>query len=108
VRQPAISHRPSATRLTAIALLLIAGRLAAQQPMTLQQVIERAQKEGLQARTIIDTRDAARWNNRAFNARLMPQLSLTGTLPNYERAIVPVIQPDGSTQFRPRRQTTSA
>jgi outer membrane protein TolC len=108
VRQPAISHRPSATRLTAIALLLIASRLAAQQPMTLQQVIERAQKEGLQARTIIDTRDAARWNNRAFNARLMPQLSLTGTLPNYERAIVPVIQPDGSTQFRPRRQTTSA
>ena len=30
----------------------------------------------------------------------MPQLSLTGTLPSYERAIVPVIQPDGSTQFR--------
>jgi outer membrane protein TolC len=82
--------------------------LAAQQPMTLQQAIEIAQRQGLQARVVLDTRDAARWRDRAFSARLMPQLALTGTLPNYERAIVPVIQPDGSTQFRPRRETTSA
>ena len=38
----------------------------------------------------------------------MPQVSLTGTLPNYVRAIEPVIQPDGSTLFLPRRETTSA
>jgi len=82
--------------------------LRAQQPMTLQQAIEIAQKQGMQARAVLDTRDAARWRDRAFNARLMPQLSLLGTLPNYERAIVPVTQPDGSTQFKPRRETTSA
>jgi len=76
--------------------------------MTLQQVIELAQKQGMQARAVLDTRDAARWRDRAFNARLMPQLSLTGTLPNYERAIVPVIQSgDASTVFRARQQTTS-
>ena len=75
--------------------------------MTLQQAIELAQKQGLQARAVLDTRDAARWRDRAFNARLMPQLSLAGTLPNYQRAIIPVTQPDGSTLFLPHRETTS-
>lgn len=75
--------------------------------MTLQQAIELAQKQGMQARAVLDTRDAARWRDRAFNARLMPQVSLAGLVPNYERAIIPVIQPDGSTQYRPRQQTTS-
>jgi outer membrane protein TolC len=106
-RARAISYQLSAISLTA--LLAAAGTpLSAQQPMTLQQAIEVAQKNGLQARAVLDTREAARWRDRAFNARLMPQLSLTGVLPNYERAIVPVTQPDGSTQFLPRRETTSA
>ena len=100
----AISHQPDG----AGAAGGLSVRCEAQQPLTLQQAIELAQKQGLQARAVLDARDAARWRDRAFNARLMPQLSLTGTLPNYERAIVPVIQPDGSTQFRPRQQTTSA
>jgi outer membrane protein TolC len=101
-----MSYRLSAVSLTA--LLVGAVPLRAQQPMTLQQAIEIAQKQGLQARAVLSTRDAARWRDRAFSARLMPQLSLTGTLPNYERAIVPVVQPDGSTLFIPRRETTSA
>jgi outer membrane protein TolC len=88
-------------------LIAIIRPVPAQQPLTLQQVIELAQKQGLQARSVLDTRDAARWRDRAFNARLMPQLSLTGTVPSYVRAIEPVIQPDGSTQYRPRRETTS-
>jgi hypothetical protein len=67
--------------------------------MTLQQVIALAQKQGLQARAVLDTRDAARWRDRAFNARLMPQLSLAGTLPDYQRAIMPVIQPTGRRCF---------
>ena len=107
IRVKAISHQPSAISLTALLMLAAAAPLRAQQPMTLQQAIEIAQKQGLQARAVLDTREAARWRDRAFNARLMPQLSLTGTLPNYERAIVPVIQPDGTTQFKPRRETTS-
>ena len=76
--------------------------------MTLQQAIEIAQRQGLQARAVLDTRDAARWRDRAFNARLMPQLSLTGTVPSYLNAIEPVIQPDGSTKFVSRRETNSA
>ena len=97
----AIRHQPNGYAGVAA---LAAAPLRAQQPMTLQQAIELAQKQGLQARAVLDTRDAARWRDRAFNARLMPQLSLAGTLPNYERAIIPVTQPDGSTQFLPRRK----
>lgn len=102
----AISCQLLAISLTAGALHVPA--VHAQQPLTLQQAIDVAQRRGLQARAILDTRDAARWRDRAFNARLMPQLSLTGTLPNYVRAIEPVVQPDGSTLFLPRRETTSA
>jgi hypothetical protein len=104
----AISHQPSVISVMALLTFAAAVPARGQQPMTLQQAIEIAQKQGLQARAVLDTREAARWRDRAFNARLMPQLSLTGTLPNYERAIVPVVQPDGSTQFKPRRETTSA
>ena len=106
----AISHQPSAISLTT-ALVVVAflsvARLSGQQPMTLQQAIEIAQQQGLQARVNLDTRDASRWRERAFNARRMPQLALTGTLPSYLRSIDPIIQDDGSTQYRPRRETTS-
>ena len=106
----AINDQPSAISRTAaglIALLIASISAHAQQPMTLQQAVEIAQKQGMQARAILDTRDAARWRDRGFNARRMPQLSLTGTLPSYLRSIDPVVQPDGSTQYRPRRETNS-
>jgi outer membrane protein TolC len=88
-------------------LVAVAAPVRAQQPMTLQQAIDLAQKQGLQAKAVLSTRDAARWRDRAFSARFMPQLSLTGTLPSYLNAIEPVIQPDGSTRFVPRRETNS-
>ena len=114
MRKQAISHRPSAISLTALRLTaaltvtLAAMPARAQQPLTLQQAIELAQKQGLQHRAALDTRDAARWRDRAFNARLMPSLSLTGTVPNYTKSIDPVIQPDGSTKYVPRQETNSA
>ncbi|HUQ80810.1 MAG TPA: TolC family protein [Gemmatimonadaceae bacterium] len=107
IRVKAIGHRPSAISLTAL-MFVVVMPISAQQPMTLQQAIEIAQRQGTQARVVLDTREAARWRDRAFNARLMPQLSLTGTLPNYLNSIDPVVQPDGSTKFVPRRQTESA
>jgi len=107
----AISHQPSAISVKAAcvtALLAAATPLRAQQPVTLQQAIALAQRQGMQARMALDTRDAARWRDRAFGARLMPQLSLTGTLPNYLNSIEPIIQPDGSTRYVPRKETQSA
>jgi outer membrane protein len=91
-----------------IGVLLVAPGLAgAQQQITLKQAIELAQQQGLQARAARASLESARHNDAAFNARLLPQLSLRGTLPSYDRSIIPVVQPDGSTQFRPLTQTTT-
>ena len=68
-----------------------------------------AQQQGTRRRAARAARDAARWRDRAFNARLMPQLSLAGTLPTYNRAINPVssrtARPCSVAQNADRRRT---
>ncbi len=76
-------------------------------PLTLREAIDVAQRNGLQARAALGTRDAARERDHAFDARLLPQVSLAGNVPIYSRTIVPVTQPDGTTLFLPVRQTAS-
>ncbi len=93
---------------TLVAFLLVAAShaLPAQQPLrlTLQEAIARAQEQGLNARAARATRDAARLRDDAYGAGLMPQLALTGTMPSYNRSIIQVVQPDGSTLYRPQEQ----
>ena len=84
-----------------------AGASVAQQPLTLKEAVAMAQKQGMLARAAVATRDAARARDRSFGARLMPQLTLSGTAPSYDRSIIPVIQPDGSTLYTPLQQTRS-
>ena len=67
--------------------------------LTLDAAIEMALQQGPNARAVTHTREAARWRDRAFHARLLPQLSVRGDLPIYRREIVPVLQPDGSQLF---------
>ncbi len=104
----------SATPRTAIIAAIVAASHAhparAQQPpaaITLQQAIEMAQRQGPMARAAMATRESARQHDRAFNARLLPQISLAGTVPSYQRAITPVLQPDGTTLYTPLQQTSS-
>lgn len=70
--------------------------------LTLEQVIERANREGHGARAARSALEAARARSSAFEARLLPQLSLSAMAPSYNKSISPVIQPDGSTAFVPR------
>ena len=88
--------------------LVGAPPLGAQQPITLQDAVALAQQRGLQAQAARAARDAARYRSAAFTARLLPQLSLGGSVPTYNRSIIPVTQPDGSTLFRPQDQTNAA
>jgi outer membrane protein TolC len=76
--------------------------------LTLRDAIERAQRDGLPSKAAIAERDAARQRDRAFAGALLPQLSLNGNVPVYNRSIIPVLQPDGSTVFRPQQQNESA
>ena len=92
--------------------LLVAGAPpvlgAQQQPLTLDRAIELAEQQGYQAQAAKAARAAAHFRDRAFYSRLLPQLSLGGTIPSYNRAIIQVVQPDGSTLFRPQDQTSAA
>ena len=93
-------------RLLALALV-VAAPLAAQQPITLEEAISLAQQRGHQSAAARATRDAARYRNQAFGSLLLPQLSLGGSVPAYNRSIIAVVQPDGSTQYRPQQQTNA-
>lgn len=90
-----------------VGLLVVAQPAAAQEPLTLARAIELAQAQGHQARAAQATREAARYRDRAFYSRLLPQISLGGTVPSYNRSIIQVVQPDGSTLFRPQDQTNA-
>ena len=86
-----------------IALLLLPVWVGAQAPapttLTLQDAIARAQQQGPAAQAARSARDAARYRDDAFHARLLPQLVLQGDAANLNRAINPIDLPDGSTQF---------
>lgn len=73
--------------------------------LTLDAVVARAIARGSSAKVARAGRDAARWRDRAFGARLLPQLGLTADFPNYSRAIQPIPQPDGTLRFLGVRRT---
>ncbi len=102
-------------RLRALAPLVAAGLflpraapLAAQDALTLGQAIAMAQERGHQAHAAEAALEAGRSRTRSFSSRLLPQLSLTGSLPAYNRSIIAVVQPDGTTLFRPQQQTNAS
>jgi len=93
----------AACSLMAIMLLLVVpvavhAQLAVK-PLTLQDAIVMAQSQGASAQVARSTRDAARYRNDAFDARLLPQLFLSGNAANLIHGINPVTLADGSTQF---------
>jgi outer membrane protein TolC len=87
--------------------LMFASPAAAQQRITLAEAVAMAQKQSYQAKSAEGVRDAAQLRYRAYTASLLPQITLGGNLPVYNRSIIPVIQPDGSTLFRPQEQNSS-
>jgi len=89
-------------------VIAITSPAAAQAPLTLDQAVELALERGHEARAARASRDAARYRGQQFTSRLLPQLSLGGQVPTYNRSIIPVLQPDGSTLFRPQQQTNAA
>jgi outer membrane protein TolC len=88
--------------------LVAPAALRAQHPLTLQEAVAIAQERGHLARAADAAREAARYRNLQFRSGLLPQLSLTGTVPAYNRSIIAVLQPDGSTEFRPQQQTSGS
>ena len=87
-------------------LLLLASQLSAQTltlPTLIQQTLSTA-APGRQARA---AREAGYWAYRAYQASYRPQLALQGVVPSFNRAIIPVVQPDGTTAFQTVRYNNS-
>lgn len=78
------------------------------QTLTLQDAIRMAQEQGPQAQIARSTRDAARWQDDAFNSRLLPQLFLRGNVADLNHGINPVVLGDGTTQFLAQSQNQSS
>lgn len=71
------------------------------QEVTLNQAVTSARDQSqssLLAETIKENRY---WQWRTFKSNLLPNLSMNGTLPDFNRSFTPVIQPDGTTEFQP-------
>ncbi|WP_375416670.1 TolC family protein [uncultured Hymenobacter sp.] len=98
-----------------LGLTLLLGALprpaAAQQiptpPLTLQAVIAQALDHSAAGRQTLTDRETSYWAWRGYQANYRPQLALQGTLPNFSRVITPVVQPDGTTDFRAVRINNS-
>lgn len=80
---------------------------ASAKSLTLADAIAMAQTRGDLAEGARATRDAARYHNDAFNARLRPQLFLSGNAANLNHGINPITAPDGSTAFVGQSQNQS-
>ncbi|UYZ64480.1 TolC family protein [Hymenobacter weizhouensis] len=89
---------------------LLAAPAAAQQhpaALTLPEVIALALDQSAVARQAQTTRDQGYWQWRTYQATYRPQLGVQGTLPGFSRVITPVVQPDGTTDFRAVRINNS-
>src|SRR6266700_2708501 len=75
--------------------------------LTLQQCLDYAHKNGPNAKIARNVFRSKTYNYRSFNAGLLPQVLLTGTLPDYSRAIIAVTQSDGTTRYVPQSQANS-
>lgn len=80
------------------------GLSAQKQGLDLQTAIREAQKQSPSFYRAINTAENRYWNYRQFRASLLPQLNLSGSLPNYSSAIDRVTLPDGTFSFPEREQ----
>ncbi|HEY4304846.1 MAG TPA: TolC family protein [Gemmatimonadaceae bacterium] len=88
--------------------LAFATPLVAQQPLTLEEAIQMAQKQGPSAQMARSSRDAARARNDAFNSGLLPQVSLGATAADLTHGIAPILQNDGTLNYINVSQNTSS
>ena len=74
---------------------------------TLPEVIAQALAHSAAGQQALTNRETGYWAWRGYQANYRPQLGLAGTLPNFNRVITPVVQPDGTTDFRAVRINSS-
>lgn len=69
--------------------------------LNLQDVIETAKTHSTAAVQAATIRENQYWQYKTFKSNYSPQLSLDGTLPRFSKTNIPVVQPDGTVEFKP-------
>lgn len=69
--------------------------------LSLDEVIELAKNQSISAKQATTQKETAYWQYRSYLSNYKPQLTLSGTLPNFNRTFQEVIQPDGTIEFQP-------
>jgi len=67
--------------------------------LTLEQVIDMAQKNSPEAKRVNTVLDNKYWTYRVYKSNYLPQLTLSGSLPDLNRSIRPVTLFDGTQTF---------
>ncbi|AMR27286.1 hypothetical protein A0257_09360 [Hymenobacter psoromatis] len=88
-------------------LLLLLSLKAPAQTLTLPLLIQQTLTTAAPGRQARAAREGGYWAYRAYQASYRPQLALQGVVPSFNRAIIPVVQPDGTTSFQSVRYNNS-
>ena len=75
--------------------------------LTLEDALELARSNSHVARIAQSEYESARWNFRAFKARYLPALSITGSAPGFLRSFDNIPQDNGTLSFTEQRRTFS-
>ncbi len=76
--------------------------------LSLDQCISIAQKNSPASKIALAQYKSTEWDYRAFNAGLLPQLSLDIVAPQYNSSINPIVLDDGTTRFITQQQAMSS
>ncbi|MES2386539.1 MAG: TolC family protein [Bacteroidota bacterium] len=66
---------------------------------TLEEIIKLVQDNSPLTRQAGNSYTASYWSYRTFQSNYLPQLSINATLPDFNRSIISVTQPDGKREF---------
>ncbi|MEM1121441.1 MAG: TolC family protein, partial [Bacteroidota bacterium] len=91
-------------------LLLVTNGVAQDRlnQLSLDQVIDMAKSQSIAARQASTQKETAYWEYRSYMSNYKPQLTLNGTLPNFNRNFQEVLQPDGTIEFQPVTNNNSS
>ncbi|MDW7694354.1 TolC family protein [Flammeovirgaceae bacterium SG7u.111] len=90
-----------------IFFILITNGLFAQQVYDLSQVINLAKMNSLSSLQAKNRKENRYWQYKTYQSNYKPQLSLDGSLPDFNSSISPVTQPDGTDIFIRRSLASS-
>lgn len=83
--------------------LFSCGNISAQPEfiqLSLNEVIQMAKSQSIASRQANTQKETAYWQYRSYLSNYKPQLTLSGTLPNFNRTFQEVLQPDGTIEFQ--------